>query len=1052
MAFTEREVNIELLKPDGSPHSGKVRFSAEIPAGTGGTIIYFAKDVVLDEEGQGAVALRVYDDGETAVRYKCIFPFTATSDQNRLEFYFNLVSGSAVTLDVLMNLADTNTVTNALLTAIDDAVAAGLESVDADFEAVEESISALQTGKQDALGYVPVPNSRTVNGLPLTDNIVLTKTEIGLGNVPNTDATVRSNHTGQQEAATISDFNSAALAAAPAETATSVGGLINGAAEKTTPVNADKIPLADSAASNILKWLSFTNLKAFLKTYFDTLYQVVLASGTNIKTVNGASLLGSGDLTISTTADASALGYKDAELTADCIYHQGTATVAKNATTLTVTGAGFVVGDVGKEINISRYRHVQDAGMTATSNVVTSATAAFTADDDGATVIVAGAGAAGVALVGIAVYVNSTTVNLTTNGSTALNASTTVAAAGIGIYAVHHTTIASRTSATVVELTAAPTVGFTNSTVIYGTDQRANLATAGAAAVGAAQPLFLKSGKYFVKLTSANPYAIVATSSNFQLIGGGREQTEVVLVYAAIPSFDGGLLQSNHHTFLSDLTAKYLGPPATASFYIDSPSLVTSSQTGTSNSLTVSRVTAVDVGSGANISSSSSNPSRLYIRDCDFMVWYGANNHFRSTGGTTDHENHVQRSVLKTKYPLRSMSNDSDFNPHINYIHPHVTVLWDACEMWTENAASQSPYILHHFGTAIDIPKNPISSINNCRFSGAGYGLFTASLATAVGKHIFSITNCSFNLSAKVPITLNGPGVIKNNTFNGASGQIQILAGAAIGAGEIVIDGNNFQQMIGTPFSANTAGTVWKFQNNYVESALTASGSVAMVAVAAVALYVDVEGNTFHGVASNRGYVYNARRNLVSARFIRNRVTGDWITSKVFGNSTITGDDQTRIEISENEFLQTGATWVGNIASDNGNVFGRGNYFSPTASPSALPQFPSGDSASLVPPAKRSGTALTIASNLLSPDFNHDTFTVTGGGTANNIYVGGLVAVNRGRGGDLILIASGASFILAHNAGGTGNIRAKALANRTVADGEAIRLRADERAGLWYEV
>src|SRR5882672_1369414 len=43
-----------------------------------------------------------------------------------------------------------------------------------------------------------------------TGVISLTKTDVGLTNVPNTDATVRANHTGTQLATTISDFNSAA--------------------------------------------------------------------------------------------------------------------------------------------------------------------------------------------------------------------------------------------------------------------------------------------------------------------------------------------------------------------------------------------------------------------------------------------------------------------------------------------------------------------------------------------------------------------------------------------------------------------------------------------------------------------------------------------------------------------------------------------------------------------------------------------------------------------------------------------------------------------------
>lgn len=56
------------------------------------------------------------------------------------------------------------------------------------------------------------------------------------------------------------------------ETTTTIGTLINGATSKTTPVDADYVGLMDSEASNILKKLSWANIKATLKTYFDTLY------------------------------------------------------------------------------------------------------------------------------------------------------------------------------------------------------------------------------------------------------------------------------------------------------------------------------------------------------------------------------------------------------------------------------------------------------------------------------------------------------------------------------------------------------------------------------------------------------------------------------------------------------------------------------------------------------------------------------------------------------------------------------------------------------------
>lgn len=56
------------------------------------------------------------------------------------------------------------------------------------------------------------------------------------------------------------------------ETTTTEGALINGATAKTTPVDADYVGLMDSAASNVLKKLSWANIKATLKTYFDTQY------------------------------------------------------------------------------------------------------------------------------------------------------------------------------------------------------------------------------------------------------------------------------------------------------------------------------------------------------------------------------------------------------------------------------------------------------------------------------------------------------------------------------------------------------------------------------------------------------------------------------------------------------------------------------------------------------------------------------------------------------------------------------------------------------------
>jgi hypothetical protein len=55
-------------------------------------------------------------------------------------------------------------------------------------------------------------------------------------------------------------------------TADALGTIIAASTDKATPVNADMFGIADSAASNATKKLTWANVKATLKAYFDTLY------------------------------------------------------------------------------------------------------------------------------------------------------------------------------------------------------------------------------------------------------------------------------------------------------------------------------------------------------------------------------------------------------------------------------------------------------------------------------------------------------------------------------------------------------------------------------------------------------------------------------------------------------------------------------------------------------------------------------------------------------------------------------------------------------------
>lgn len=57
--------------------------------------------------------------------------------------------------------------------------------------------------------------------------------------------------------------------------AAALGAVIAGATSKATPVDADVLPISDSAASGITKGLTWANLKATLKTYFDAIFSAI---------------------------------------------------------------------------------------------------------------------------------------------------------------------------------------------------------------------------------------------------------------------------------------------------------------------------------------------------------------------------------------------------------------------------------------------------------------------------------------------------------------------------------------------------------------------------------------------------------------------------------------------------------------------------------------------------------------------------------------------------------------------------------------------------------
>lgn len=76
------------------------------------------------------------------------------------------------------------------------------------------------------------------------------------------------------------------------------------ASSKATPVDADEMPLADSAASFDLKKLTWANLKATLKTYFDTLYVSSSGAVTSVFGRTGAVVAATNDYTAAQVTNA----------------------------------------------------------------------------------------------------------------------------------------------------------------------------------------------------------------------------------------------------------------------------------------------------------------------------------------------------------------------------------------------------------------------------------------------------------------------------------------------------------------------------------------------------------------------------------------------------------------------------------------------------------------------------------------------------------------------------------------------------------------------------
>lgn len=140
-------------------------------------------------------------------------------------------------------------------------------------------LSGSNTGDQTLSGLGGVPTTRTVNSKALSANITLTQDDIGDGTTNKVFTSTEKTKLGAIEAS------------ADVTDAVNVASSIHGATLGTTPVDADEIAYLNSASSFSLVRITWINVKAFLKTYFDTIYTLTNLGGVpTSRTVNAKAL------------------------------------------------------------------------------------------------------------------------------------------------------------------------------------------------------------------------------------------------------------------------------------------------------------------------------------------------------------------------------------------------------------------------------------------------------------------------------------------------------------------------------------------------------------------------------------------------------------------------------------------------------------------------------------------------------------------------------------------------------------------------------------------
>ena len=138
----------------------------------------------------------------------------------------------------------------------------------------------------------------------------------------------------------------------------SIGAVLTAATAKTTPVDADTMPLTDSAASNALKKVTWANIKATLTSYFGTVYAALVHTHVSANITDSTSAATANKLVL---RDATG-GANFAAVGASSVTSSGAITTTGSNgfistsgydATITTTGSSAAISTIGSDAGIS---------------------------------------------------------------------------------------------------------------------------------------------------------------------------------------------------------------------------------------------------------------------------------------------------------------------------------------------------------------------------------------------------------------------------------------------------------------------------------------------------------------------------------------------------------------------------------------------------------------------------------------------------------------------------------------------------------------------------